>query len=226
MNYLRIAIDGPSGVGKSTTAKGVAKRLDITYLDTGAIFRTLALYCMQRGLNLDDEDEIAHAISKIDLDVRFIDNVQHMFLFDEDVTFDLRTRDISQAASIISQYPAVRNEVLKLEKKVAKRQSVIMDGRDIGTVVLPNADLKVFLTADTRERALRRYRELKDEGKLNERTLADIEEELKERDLRDSLREEAPLKKAEDAILIDSTNLSAREVEDIIINHMEKKSWK
>lgn len=223
MKHLWIAIDGPSGVGKSTTAKGLAKRLGIAYLDTGALFRTIAIYLMDKMVPLKDADKVSDSLSDLTMDVKFIDGDQHMILCGNDVTGRLRAQDISQAASIISQYPRVRSKVLKIEKKVAERQSVIMDGRDIGTKVLPDAQLKIFLTADTRERALRRYRELNSSGVPDVRTIEKLEVWLRERDLRDSSRNEAPLRQADDAVRIDSTYLSIKEVEDMIMELLSEK---
>lgn len=222
MKNFNIAIDGPSGVGKSTAAKNVAKRLGINYVDTGAMFRALALYVLDKGVNPEDEEKISNLIKDADLFVRYKDGVQYMILSSEDVTKKLKTNAVSSVASVISQYPLVRRKILELERNVAEKHNVVMDGRDIGTVVLPEASLKIFLTADIHERALRRYREIKETGRSSERTLKEVREELEERDLRDSKRKEAPLKKAIDAVVIDSTNLSAKDVENRIIDLLKK----
>lgn len=223
MKKIKIAIDGPSGAGKSTAAKAVAARLKITYIDTGAMFRTIALYFLDKGLDVKDEKTVTDLLEGIDVDIKYSGDVQRMFLLKKDVTESIRTREVSQAASVISQYQAVRAKVLALERKLSEKKSVVMDGRDIGTVVLPDADLKIFLTADTKERALRRYRELETTGKLGDKTPADIRLELKERDCRDINRKEAPLIAASDAFLIDSTDMDAGEVEEKIIGLLKEK---
>lgn len=226
MKNFKIAIDGPSGVGKSTAAKAVAARLKIAYIDTGAMFRTIALYFLEKGLDVKDEKTVTDLLEDIDVDIKHAGAVQRMFLLKKDVTESIRSKEVSQAASVISQYPAVRLKVLKLERKLSDKKSVVMDGRDIGTVVLPDADLKIFLTANSRERTLRRFRELETSGKLGDKTFEDIRLELDERDNRDINRKEAPLVAASDAVLIDSTDMDAREVEEKIISLLNGKLQK
>lgn len=223
MKTFKIAIDGPAGVGKSTAAKGIAKRLGILYLDTGAMFRALAIYFLDKGLDPEAEKNIESLLSDIDIDTEYRDGLQHMFLNGMDVTKRLRDKEISAIASVISQYPAVRKKVLKLEIKASENQSVVMEGRDIGTVVMPDADLKIFLTADKKERARRRYKELEKSGKLERNSLGEIEDELTRRDTRDSERDTAPLSIASNADIIDTTNLDVKDVQDQIIALLNEK---
>lgn len=221
--YISIAIDGPSGVGKSTIAKLLAKELKYTYIDTGAMFRALSVYCLDNGADAEDKDSITRLIEHVRLGLRYIDGVQHMFVNEIDVTDRLRTETVSHTASVISQYPEVRSMLLKMQRSIASTQNVIMDGRDIGTVVLPDARLKIFLTASCRVRAERRYKQLKESGKLEGATLDSILQELEERDYRDSHRETAPLKAADDAVIIDSSELSIDEVRDSILHELKER---
>lgn len=224
MKNLRIAIDGPSGAGKSTVARLVACLLGIVYMDTGAVFRTIALYLISKKFNFScGEEGLDKLLPYMDIDIRYIEGSQYMFLDDKDVTGEIRTNEISSLASEISQYPPVREKVLELERKVALNENVVMDGRDIGTVVLPEATVKIFLTADTKERALRRYKELDKSGKLNGMSLKEVENEVIKRDLRDITRENAPLKIAPDAQIIDSTKLTALDVANKIVALVKEK---
>ncbi|MBQ5333331.1 MAG: (d)CMP kinase [Oscillospiraceae bacterium] len=212
---INIAIDGPAGAGKSTIARRAAAELGFIYVDTGALYRSVAYHCISNGVDINAPEQVEGILSGITPELRFIDGVQHVFLNGEDVSDRIRTPEVSMGASKVSAIPAVRAFLFDLQKKISRENNIIMDGRDIGTVVLPNADLKIFLTASPEARADRRYRELmgKPDAPSYEQVLADI---IK-RDRDDSTREIAPLKQAEDAVLCDTTELSLEEsVEKII----------
>ena len=201
-----IAIDGPAGAGKSTIAKRLAKELDYYYVDTGAIYRTVAYFLDLLGISPKDADGVSRYIDELTIDIYYDeDGLQHMIMNGMDVTDDIRTPDISQKASLVSAQPVVRQVLLDMQREVAQENNVIMDGRDIGTVVLPGADVKVFLTASAEVRAQRRYAELQAKGSKDslEKVLADI----KLRDHQDSTRAIAPLKQASDAVLVDTSEL-------------------
>lgn len=215
-----IAIDGPSGVGKSTIAKLLAEELNYTYIDTGAMFRALSVYYLENKVLPEDEAKVTELTGKAKLGIEHIDGVQHMFVNGTDVTDRLRTETVSQTASVISQYPKVRSMLLDMQRAIAAQQNVIMDGRDIGTVVLPDAGLKIFLTASAKVRAERRYRQLEETGKLESATLDSILKDLEERDYRDSHRAAAPLKAADDAVIIDTSELSVDEVKARILKEL------
>ena len=214
MKVINVAIDGPAGAGKSTIAKKIAKELNFIYVDTGALYRAIAFFSLKNSANTKIEDEISLLLPKINLEIKFINNEQRVFLNDEDVSDLIRTPEISMSASNVSAHPSVRKFLLDLQKKIASENNIIMDGRDIGTVILPNADLKIFLTADAKERAKRRYDELT--AKSMQVDYEIILKEIIERDENDSNRAVAPLKCANDAIKIDSTKMSILEVVDTI----------
>jgi len=218
-----IALDGPAGVGKSTIAKDLAEKLNYTYVDTGAMYRTLAVYFLDLGFNDNESGKIIDSLDGIEIDILYIDGVQHMFSNGKDVTGRIRTEEVSRMASVTSQLEPVREKLKELQRSLARKQSVIMDGRDIGTVILPDATLKIFLTARSEVRAERRYRQLMEQGKLEGATLESIQKEIEERDYRDSHRAVAPLKAAEDAVTVDTSDLSITEVEDAILRELEKK---
>lgn len=203
-----IAIDGPAGAGKSTVAKAVAAELNAMYLDTGAMYRAFGLYMLRRGAN-KDKDAILAAVDDVDIAVEFLDGTQHIFLNGEDVTLAIREPEVSMAASDISAVPEVRARMVALQRKIAEGHDVIMDGRDIGTKVLPNATLKIFLTASTEERARRRCLELAQKG--SPEPYEKVLEEMKERDYQDSHRAASPLRPADDAVIVDTTNSSLEE---------------
>jgi cytidylate kinase len=209
-----IAIDGPAGAGKSTIARKLAAELGYIYIDTGALYRAIGYFVLSRGVNTSDEIAIAGLLLGASIEIRFIDTEQRVFLNDTDVTSKLRTEVVSMAASAVSALPAVREFLLELQRELARKNNVVMDGRDIGTVVLPNADVKIFLTASPEERAKRRYDELISKGVSAdyEAVLAD----LKTRDYNDSHREIAPLKEADDAITIDTTGYELNESVELI----------
>lgn len=211
-----IALDGPAGAGKSTIAKGLAQKLSYIYVDTGAMYRALAVYFIEQSVPAEDEEAISEAVKKAQVEIRYQEGAQHVLLNGRDVTAELRTEAVSAMASKSSQYAAVRAHLLALQQGLARTQNVIMDGRDIGTVVLPHATLKIFLTASAEVRAKRRYAQLLELGQLGNATLSSIQKEIEERDFRDSNRKEAPLRQAEDAVLVDSSELGAKEVEERI----------
>lgn len=212
MKHISIAIDGPSGVGKTTLSKMTAERFNCIHVDTGAMFRSFAVYCEDNGIDENDENSVCTALHDVGLSIRYIDGSQHMLLCGTDVTYRLRTERVSHIASVISQYSGVRDALLRLQRKLAAENDVVMDGRDIGTVVLPDADKKIFLTARSEVRAKRRYDELKAKGSLCGASLSDIEKDITDRDYRDSHRELAPLAAAKDAVVIDTSDLSIAEV--------------
>ena len=208
---ISIAIDGPAGAGKSTIAKRLAKELGYYYVDTGAIYRTVAYFMDLLGIAPKDIDGVSRYIDELNVEIEYDeDGLQHMIMNGMDVTGDIRTQDISQKASLISAHAVVREILLDMQRDVAKKHNVIMDGRDIGTVVLPRANVKIFLTASVEVRAQRRHLELQAKGAKDsyEKVLADI----KQRDHQDTTREIAPLKQAKDAVLVDSTDLDVEAV--------------
>ncbi|MBQ7064370.1 MAG: (d)CMP kinase [Firmicutes bacterium] len=211
-----IALDGPAGAGKSTVAKIVAARLGMHYVDTGAIYRTLAYGLLEAGVDVRSEEEVNAALPSIRVDIRYEDNVQKMFMNDREVTGLIRTPQIGDAASAIGVYGAVRQKLLDTQRSLAAAYEVIMDGRDIGTAILPNADVKIYLTADVRERGRRRFLEL-EEKNPGAQTLEEVIESIRERDYRDMNRAIAPLCQAEDAILVDTTHLTAEEAAGRIV---------
>ncbi len=213
---LNIAIDGPSGSGKSTIAKLIAKKLGIIYLDTGAMFRALALKVIKLGIKADDEAKIKAMLENTSCDVKYENGNMQIFLDDEDVTGLIRENSVSKYASDISALKIVRDKLIGLQREIAENNDVILDGRDIGTVVLPNANYKFFLTADSLERAKRRHLELKEKGQ--DIAVEELKKQIDERDYNDSHREVAPLKCADDAVMIDSTSLSIDEVLQVILD--------
>ncbi len=207
---FNIAIDGPAGAGKSSIAKEAARRLGFIYVDTGALYRTVALNAIRNNVSLNDPAAIAETLPNAKISLAFADGTQRVMLNGEDVSEQIRTPDVSAGASKVSAVPAVRQYLFDLQKNLAAENDCLMDGRDIGTVVLPNAQLKVFLTASPEERARRRWNQLKEAG-----TEADYDEILKDvnqRDYQDTHREIAPLKQADDAILLDTTHMNFEEV--------------
>ena len=202
---IQIAIDGPSGAGKSTIAKAVAKRLGYVYVDTGALYRTVGYAALCEELDCKNADEIAPLLKKIKVDLTYDNGVQKVLLNGEDVSTQIRLPECSMAASAVSAIPAVREFLLNTQRNIATHHNVIMDGRDIGTVVLPNAQVKIFLTASAEKRAQRRFIELCEKG--IETTFEEVLEDMKQRDYNDSNRAIAPLKAAEGSILVDTSEL-------------------
>jgi len=219
-NQFSIAIDGPVGAGKSTIAKLVAKKLNIIYIDTGAMYRAVGLYVVRCGLDVKNPDDVKSVLDEINLDVRLASDGQTIFLNGEDVTSLIRTPEISMAASAVSAVPEVRSKLVEMQREMANSKSVVMDGRDIGTVVLPNATTKIFLTASLDTRADRRYKELIKKGQKV--TLDDVKNDIVERDNNDMSRATSPLKQAEDAVLLDSTGKTLDEVVTEVIGFVKK----
>ena len=221
MKKYSIAIDGPSSAGKSTISKTVAQKMGIVHIDTGAIYRTIGLYFYNRGIECTDAEKIVPLLDKINIELEITDDGQKMLLDGVDVSKDIRQHHISQCASQVSAIPQVREHLLSLQRDFAKKQSVVMDGRDIGTVVLPDADIKLFLTASPESRAQRRYEELlvRGENVSYEKILEDV----KTRDYNDSHREIAPLKPADDSIMVDTTGFELEESINKIIGIIEEK---
>lgn len=218
---LIVAIDGPSGAGKSTLAKSIAKELGFTYLDTGAMYRALALKAIQQGLDLTDEEKVAALARATDIDLVERNGAAAVLLDGADVAGLIRTPEVSQMASKISALKVVRQRLLELQRALGERGDVVAEGRDIGTVIFPRAEVKVFLDASVEERARRRCEELHGAGR--EVTLQDTRQEMEERDKRDSERDLAPLRKAEDALAIDSSSLSADAVRERVMIEIRKK---
>lgn len=212
---FNIAIDGPAGAGKSTIAKLVARRLNFIYVDTGAMYRSMALYFLRKGIPAEDEAAVSAASREADITIRYEDGAQQVFLNGENVSGLIRTEEVGNMASATSVYPAVRAHLLDLQRQLAAGSDVIMDGRDIGTCILPDADAKIFLTASPKVRAMRRYKELVEKGERC--NLEEIEQDIIERDQRDMNREIAPLKQAEDAVLVDGSDMTIDQVVETII---------
>ncbi len=214
MGY-NVAIDGPAGAGKSTIAKLVAKEKGFVYVDTGAMYRGLAIHFLEKGIEAGETDKIIEACKDAEVTIKYEDEQQQVYLNGKNITHKLRDEAVGNMASKSSGIPQVRAKLLELQQGLAREQDVIMDGRDIGTCVLPNADVKVFLTASVETRAKRRYDELTGKGIACD--FDEIANDIKERDERDSSRETAPLKQAEDAVLVDSSEMSIAEVVEAIV---------
>ena len=209
MGY-NVAVDGPAGAGKSTIAKLVAKEKGYIYVDTGAMYRGLAIHFLKKGISPEDKEAVAKACIDADVSIVYENGVQQVYLNGENITGMLRTEEVGNMASMTSAIPEVREKLLELQRTLAREKDVIMDGRDIGTHVLPDADVKIYLTASVEIRAKRRYKELVEKGVQCD--LKEIEKDIEERDYRDMTRKIAPLKKAEDAILVDSSDMTIDEV--------------
>ena len=218
---FNIAIDGPAGAGKSTIAKEVAKRLGFIYVDTGAMYRSIALYLLRHNVDCEDPAQLSAALEHIKLEMGYRDGAQQMFLNGENVTGLIRTAEVTKMASISSAKPVVREKLLALQRDIAAAEDVLMDGRDIGTKILPDAQLKIFLTASAHARAMRRWLENKEKGM--EETLEEIEREIVERDERDMSRETSPLVQAEDAVLVDSSDMTIEQVTECILKLVEER---
>lgn len=218
---INVAIDGPAGAGKSTIARTAAETLGYIYVDTGALYRAVGVYALQHGVNTKNGDAVAGTLSDICVELKFIGGVQHVFLNGADVSEEIRTPEASMAASDVSAVPAVRQFLFDLQRNIAKQNDCIMDGRDIGTVVLPDAQVKIFLTASPEARAERRHKELQAKGAQDtyETVLAD----LKQRDYNDSHRAVAPLKPADDSVLVDTTALNLEESVEKVISVIQTK---
>ena len=220
MNY-RIALDGPSGAGKSTIAKRLSAELGFVYVDTGAMYRTIGLYCLQNNVDIDDEAAVGAVLCNINIELKYVDGEQRIFLNGTDVSKEIRLNEVSMAASKTSAYKVVRAFLLDTQRNVAKTQSVIMDGRDIGTVVLPDAEIKIFIVGDATVRAKRRHKELLEKGQ--DISLQEVLEDIITRDHNDTNRAEAPLKQADDAILLDTTYKNFEEAYKAVLEIVQSK---
>ena len=212
---FNIAIDGPAGAGKSTIAKQLAKELSFIYVDTGAMYRAMALYLLRKEVNRDDTEQIGNICQDAEISIEYQNGEQIVLLNGENVNSYLRTEEVGNMASVSSAVPRVREKLLSLQRKLAKDMSVVMDGRDIGTTILPDADVKIYLTASSLTRAKRRYLELQEKGTVCD--LDNIQKDIEERDQRDMNREISPLRQAEDAVLVDSSDLTIEQVVDRIL---------
>ena len=212
---VNIAIDGPAGAGKSTIAKAVAKELEFIYVDTGAMYRAMALHLLRQGIVPGEEAQMDAACENAEISIVYENGAQQVLLNGENVTGDLRREEVGNMASVSSARPRIREKLVELQRVLASQTDVVMDGRDIGTCVLPDADVKIYLTASARTRALRRCRELEEKGVSC--VLEEIEADINDTDYRDMTREISPLRKAEDAVLVDSSEMSIEEVKEAII---------
>ena len=217
-----IAIDGPAGAGKSTIARRVARELSFIYVDTGAMYRAMALYLLRREVNKDDTEQIGNICQDAEISIEYQNGEQIVLLNDENVNSYLRTEEVGNMASVSSAVPRVREKLLSLQRKLARDMSVVMDGRDIGTTILPDADVKIYLTASSLTRAKRRYLELQEKGTVC--NLDEIQKDIEERDQRDMNREISPLRQAEDAVLVDSSDLTIQQVVDRILQIFRSKT--
>ena len=217
----KIAIDGPAGAGKSSISKKVAKALGYIYIDTGAMYRTIGLYCLQNNVDIDDEAAVGAVLCNINIELKYVDGEQRIFLNGTDVSKEIRLNEVSMAASKTSAYKVVRAFLLDTQRNVAKTQSVIMDGRDIGTVVLPDAEIKIFIVGDATVRAKRRHKELLEKGQ--DISLQEVLEDIITRDHNDTNRAEAPLKQADDAILLDTTYKNFEEAYKAVLEIVQSK---
>lgn len=218
---MNVAIDGPAGAGKSTIARRVAEKLGYVYVDTGAMYRAMALFFLNKEIDVSDARAIEKACDDIEISIVYEDGQQKVLLNGEDVTGRIRDEKVGNTASVTSTYGCVREKLVALQRQLASRADVIMDGRDIGTCVLPQADVKVYLTASVSVRAKRRYQELLEKGEAC--SLAEIEKEIEERDYRDMHREHSPLKQAEDAYYLDSSDMTLEQVVNAIIELIDGK---
>lgn len=218
---MNVAIDGPAGAGKSTIARAAAKKLGFIYVDTGALYRAVGVYSLRNGLDTENPETVEGTLPHIQVELQFQDGVQHVLLNGEDVSEEIRTPQASMAASAVSAVPAVRRFLFDLQREIAAKNDCIMDGRDIGTVVLPQAEVKIFLTASPETRAMRRFKELQEKGAPDtyEAVLAD----LKQRDYNDAHRAVAPLKPAEDSVLVDTSALTLSQSVEKVLEVIKEK---
>ena len=223
MKHFNIAIDGPAGAGKSTIARMAAKRLGFVYVDTGAMYRAMALYFLRKGIDPHDEEAVCRACGEAEVSIRYQDGAQQVILNGENVTGLIRTEEVGNTASTVSAYMPVREKLTELQQSLAARENVVMDGRDIGTCVLPRAEAKIYLTASVQVRAQRRFKELQEKGVPCR--LEDIEKDIADRDYKDMHREHAPLRQAEDAVLVDSSQMTIEQVAEAILGIAGEKGW-
>ena len=217
---MNIAIDGPSGAGKSTVAKELAKRLNITYLDTGAMYRTVALKSIWLGVDVTDEKKVCEFLPTVDLDIKYIDGVQHVYLDGKDVSKEIREHRMSKAASDISRIPAVRLKLVEMQRALAAKYDCVLDGRDITSYVLPNAEYKFFITASPEVRAKRRFDELAEKGETIDFSV--LLEDIKKRDYNDSHRDFAPLTQTEDSVFIDTSDMTIDQVIAKVLSYIKE----
>lgn len=217
---FNVAIDGPAGAGKSTIAKAVAAKIGFIYVDTGAMYRAIALYLLNHNIASDDEKAIEESLDDINVEIAYVDGSQQVLLNGDNVSKEIRREEVGNMASATSVYGCVRSKLLSLQRELARKSDVIMDGRDIGTCVLPDAQVKIYLTASVDCRAQRRYKELVEKGETP--VLEDIKKDISDRDYRDMHRDIAPLKQAEDAVCVDSSDMTIQEVVDTIVGLCEK----
>ncbi len=222
MKNISVAIDGPSGAGKSTIAKAAAKELGFTYVDTGAMYRTLGLAAIESGTDMDDGEALSRLLSGLGLNIKYIDGAQHVFIGERDVSVDIRRPEVSMAASRVSAHPQVRTALVAFQRDMAKRQSVVMDGRDICMHVLPDADVKIYLTASVDDRARRRVEQLREMG--TEADFDEVRADIEKRDYDDMHREASPLCQAPDAHLIDTTGFTLEQGMDAVISYIKEKA--
>jgi len=220
MRHFSIAVDGPSGAGKSTLARRLAQQLGCVYIDTGALYRAIALYMLRQ--NAQTEEEITLALPALRVEIEYLEGEQHVFANGEDVSSLIRSSEVSMAASRVSAFPAVRSFLLHLQQSLAQEHSVVMDGRDIGTVVLPDADMKIFLTASAEKRAFRRFLEL-EQKQAGAQTYESVLADVIKRDEQDMNREISPLKQAEDAVLVDTSDADLDESEQMLLRVCREK---
>lgn len=218
---INVAIDGPAGAGKSTIARAASKELGFIYVDTGALYRAVGVYCLRNGITTTDADGVGAVLNEINVELKFIDGVQHVYLNEDDVSTEIRLPEASMAASNVSAIPSVRAFLFDLQREIAAKNNCIMDGRDIGTVVLPDAKVKIFLTADPEERAMRRFKELEEKGSTV--TYQEVLDDLKVRDYNDSHREIAPLKPAEDSVVINTTGNTLEQSIELIVKTIKER---
>lgn len=219
---ISVAIDGPSGAGKSTLAKQLAAELGFIYVDTGAMYRSIGLYGMRKGIDIKDPVQVEGVLSEINISLAFQEGTQHIYLNNEDVSEKVRAEEAGMAASVVAKQPAVRQFLLELQRDMAEKNNILMDGRDIGTVVLPNATVKIYLTASVEARANRRYKELQEKG--NPETFEKVKKDIEERDWQDMNREISPLKKAADAVGVDTSALNLQQSFDVLLDLIRQKA--
>jgi cytidylate kinase len=221
MKNYNIAIDGPAGAGKSTIAKSIARKLEFIYVDTGAMYRAIALFLLRQAVDVLSEEKVSSACGTVHVTIEYVNGEQQVILNGDNVTEFIRTEEVGKTASTVAKYNIVREKMVDLQRNLAKTSNVIMDGRDIGTVVLPYADLKVYLTASSKERARRRHSELTEKGIAC--NVDQIEQDIISRDYQDMNRDISPLKQAEDALLVDTSDMTIDQVVETIINLFQEK---
>ncbi len=223
---MQVAIDGPASAGKSTVAKIIAKKLSFVYIDTGAMYRACTVIARDNKIDYGDEDAILKAIDKTGIEFKAVNGEQKVYAGNKDISLEIRTPEISANVSQVSALAGVRKKMVSLQRKMAGQTNVIMDGRDIGTTVLPNAEVKIFLVASAHSRAQRRLLDLKQRGIHSDKTVDEIEKDIANRDYKDSHRKISPLKRASDAIKIDTTNMTIDQVVDTILKKIKEKAKK